>query len=127
MQIDDFLGDLVMFGAETAGTSRTVHGAGLGSESTEKDANQSLDKEVENVFLWPYFDAVPPLGLSVFRVHAVLSQSHAHCMTSCLTGQVTKFARSAATTFAPRASGATKNPAYKGVSRRHFKRIQPCC
>eukprot|EP00887_Chlorella_sp_A99_P004758 scaffold4.g4758.t1 len=28
--------------------------------------------------------------------------------------EVTKFARSAATTFAPRASGATKNPAYKG-------------
>ena len=29
--------------------------------------------------------------------------------------QVDKFARSAATTFAPRASGATKNPAYKGA------------
>ena len=28
--------------------------------------------------------------------------------------QVSKFARSAATTFAPRPSGATKNPAYKG-------------
>ncbi len=28
--------------------------------------------------------------------------------------QVTKFARSAAQTFAPRASGAVKNPAYKG-------------
>lgn len=28
--------------------------------------------------------------------------------------QVTKFARGAATTFAPRASGATRNPAYKG-------------
>ena len=28
--------------------------------------------------------------------------------------EVTKFARNAATTFAPRASGATKNPAYKG-------------
>ena len=28
--------------------------------------------------------------------------------------QVSKFARDAATTFAPRPSGATKNPAYKG-------------
>lgn len=28
--------------------------------------------------------------------------------------EVSKFARNAATTFAPRASGATKNPAYKG-------------
>lgn len=28
--------------------------------------------------------------------------------------EVTRFARNAATTFAPRASGATKNPAYKG-------------
>jgi hypothetical protein len=27
---------------------------------------------------------------------------------------ITKFARNAATTFAPRASGATSNPAYKG-------------
>lgn len=29
--------------------------------------------------------------------------------------QVTKFARNAAQTFAPRASGAVKNPAYKGA------------
>lgn len=29
--------------------------------------------------------------------------------------EVSKFARNAATTFAPRASGATKNPAYKGT------------
>jgi hypothetical protein len=27
---------------------------------------------------------------------------------------ISKFARNAATTFAPRASGATQNPAYKG-------------
>ena len=55
------------------------------------------------------------------KVHHSTLYVAALCMHASATPQVNKFARNAATTFAPRASGATKNPAYKGMHECHLQ------
>ena len=68
------------------------------------------------------FDRLPACETKSCSMRALSVSCHPGC-------QVTKFARGAATTFAPRASGATRNPAYKGVANRDLLCVllRLCC
>lgn len=74
-----------------------------------KTVNKDLNKEVS------------------VAVYAKLPACFAHLAYQVASAmQVSKFARDAATTFAPRASGPSKNPAFKGEEGRHVTNVQIC-